>query len=110
MLKKSHGCVADFRRFLKNAIKEVESLVESHDSFDGEAYLRRCASIGSDAGLQALHVGFAELHDKSLRFSTYAERLEILDFLAECLRACREIETNEPIHSPTHETGMMTAA
>jgi excisionase family DNA binding protein len=109
MLKKSHDCIADFRRFLKSAINSIENLVESQDSYEGEAYLRRCAAIGSDAGLQALHAGFADLHDKSLRFSIHAERKETLDFLGECLRMCRETELKEPFESQTRESGTMTS-
>jgi len=101
--------VACFRHFLKNAINEINSLIESQDSFGGEEYLRRCAAICSDAGLQALHAGFAALHEKSLRFSIYAERVEALEFLANCIRACHETGSKAPAHLQNHESSVMTS-
>jgi excisionase family DNA binding protein len=108
MLKKSHDDVADFRRFLANAIEEIEGLERAPFLLSGEPYLRRCAAIVSEAGLQALHAGFADLHERS-QAGEFAERATALTFLADCVARCREVETEQPGAGSSQKIGMMTA-
>ena len=110
MLKKSQDEIADFRCFLKNAIKEIEGLDRAQFSLEGEGYLRRCAAIVSEAGLQAVHAGFADLHDMSLQLFGHIERTSALTFLADCLARCRTRAAEEPGLLQAQKTAMMTAA
>lgn len=107
MLKKLHDDVADFRRFLANAIEEIEGLDRATFLLSGDAYLRRCAAIVSEAGLQALHAGFADLHERS-EAGAFSERTTALTFLADCVARCRESE-RQGVGS-SQKAAMMTTA
>ena len=107
MLKKMHDDVADFRRLLAIAIEEIEGLDRAPFPLAGDAYLRRCAALVSEAGLQALHAGFADLHERS-EVGAYAERTTALTFLADCVASCRVAEQRGV--GASQEAPMMTAA
>jgi excisionase family DNA binding protein len=107
MLKKLHDDVAEFRRFLANAIEEIEGLDRAPFVPSGDAYLRRCAALVSEAGLQALHAGFADLHERS-EVGAFAERTTALTFLADCVARCRGSEQQGT--GASHKAAMMTAA
>ena len=110
MFKSSDDSLAEFRRFLKHSIDEIDALDDMPDSLpDGEAQLRRYARVAGEAGLQALHAGFADLHNQSLQMCEFVERTTALTFLADCLAKCRETAAAKPLVAVSRSQAMMTA-
>lgn len=110
MLKKFNDDVAEFRRFLTNAIEEIEGLDRSRFPLSGDAYLHRCAGIVGAAGVQAIHAGFADLHERSLQVGEFVERTTALTFLADCVARCREVTSEQPgIRLASQTADMLTA-
>lgn len=109
MMSAPGDSVAEFQGFLKGAVDSIDELDRLPDSPSGEARMRHCASIVGETGLQAIHAGFADLHDRSLQFPPFVERTAALAFIADCVARCREAAATHPGGTVSERPGMMTA-
>ena len=93
MTQPQSDSVGEFRRYLATKMQEIEGLDRIPFLPSGEAYLRRCAEIIAEVGVQALRTGFVDLHKRSLVIGDFAERKVTLYFLVDCASRCNQFET-----------------